>query len=72
MKLGWTECGGPPVTPPGRKGFGQVVFERIGASLEGDIAVDFRRGGFFCSIRIAGSNLLGGARSRERETHSGR
>ena len=60
VKLGWTECGGPPVTPPGRKGFGQVVFERIGASLEGDIAIDFQPNGFSCSITIAASNLLPG------------
>jgi len=60
VKLEWTECGGPPVTPPGRKGFGQVVFERIGASLEGDIAIDFQPNGFSCSITIAASNLLPG------------
>ena len=40
-----------------RKGFGQVVFERIGASLDGDITTDFRPEGFVCAVTIAANNL---------------
>jgi PAS domain S-box-containing protein len=58
VKLTWQERGGPPVESPRRKGFGQVVFERIGASLDGDIAVDFPPEGFVCAITIGAENLL--------------
>lgn len=58
IELIWTEEGGPPVRAPERKGFGQVVFERIGASLDGAITPDFRREGFCCRIAIGSSNLL--------------
>jgi PAS domain S-box-containing protein len=54
----WEEQGGPPVTEPTHKGFGQVVFERIGASLDGNIATEFRPEGFVCSVTIAANNLL--------------
>src|SRR5436190_19661708 len=37
----WHEHGGPPVAEPTHKGFGQVVFERIGASLDGNITTEF-------------------------------
>jgi PAS domain S-box-containing protein len=58
VRLNWQEHGGPPVRHPERKGFGQVVFERIGASLDGDISVDFRPEGFACAVTIAANNLL--------------
>ena len=58
IKLNWLERGGPPVRQPKRKGFGQVVFERIGASLDGDISVDFRPEGFVCDVTIAANNLV--------------
>ena len=36
--MAWVERGGPPVTPPLRKGFGHTVFERIVAkTLNGDL-----------------------------------
>ena len=58
VRLIWQERGGPPVRQPKRKGFGQVVFERIAASLDGDISVDFRPEGFVCDVTIAANNLL--------------
>ena len=54
----WEEQGGPPVSEPSHKGFGQVVFERIGASLDGNIATEFRPEGFVCSVTIAANNLI--------------
>src|SRR5437763_4015221 len=62
VELIWQEQGGPPVAAPQRKGFGQVVFERIGASLDGDISTDFRPEGFVCTVTIAANNLLSSAR----------
>jgi hypothetical protein len=35
-----------------------VVFERIGASLDGNIVTDFRPAGLVCEITIAANNLL--------------
>ncbi len=62
VRITWEESGGPAVTPPQRKGFGQVVFERIGASLDGDVAIEFRPEGFFCAVTVAANNLLASAR----------
>jgi two-component sensor histidine kinase len=62
VRITWEESGGPAVTPPQRKGFGQVVFERIGASLDGDIAIEFRPEGFFCAVTVAANNLLASMR----------
>jgi len=58
IELVWQERGGPPVTEPQRKGFGQVMFERIGASLDGDISTKFRPEGFVCIVTIAANNLI--------------
>ena len=58
VALTWTESGGPPVGPPTRRGFGQVVFERIGAALDGAISTEFRPEGLVCAITIGASNLL--------------
>lgn len=58
----WQEQGGPPVAEPTRKGFGQVMFERIGASLDGSITTDFRPEGFVCTVTVAANNLIPEAR----------
>ena len=58
----WREQGGPPVGEPSRKGFGQVMFERIGASLDGSISTDFRPEGFVCTVTVAANNLIAEAR----------
>jgi PAS domain S-box-containing protein len=73
VRLTWQERGGPAVEPPRRKGFGQVVFERIGASLDGDIAVDFQPEGFVCAVNIGAENLVqsgGLARAAPRGDHA--
>ena len=60
VELRWTETGGPPVATPDRKGFGQVVFERIGGSLDGDVTSDYRPEGLACAVTMAASNFLPG------------
>jgi PAS domain S-box-containing protein len=57
-RLTWRERGGPLVVPPKRRGFGQVVFERIGASLDGNIATDYPPEGFVCAVNIGPENLF--------------
>ena len=49
--LRWQESGGPPVTPPSRKGFGSRVIERgLAHELEGAVDLDYRREGLVCTI----------------------
>jgi PAS domain S-box-containing protein len=58
-RLTWREEGGPAVTAPQRKGFGQVMFERIGASLDGSVALDYLPQGLTCVIQIGAGNVYG-------------
>ena len=51
--LHWKEKGGPPVTPPSRKGFGSQVIERgLAHELEGTVHLDYRADGVICTIDI--------------------
>ena len=51
--LNWQEKGGPPVTPPARKGFGSRVLERgLAHELEGRVHLDYQPGGVVCTINI--------------------
>jgi two-component sensor histidine kinase/PAS domain-containing protein len=38
LTISWAECGGPPVSPPGRRGFGTVVMqEMVEHSVDGNV-----------------------------------
>ncbi|HEX8532605.1 MAG TPA: HWE histidine kinase domain-containing protein [Allosphingosinicella sp.] len=51
LRLTWQESGGPPVTPPARRGFGSRMIERaLSAELEGDVKLAFEPGGVVCTI----------------------
>lgn len=51
--LEWQESGGPPVTPPKRRGFGTRLVERgLRHDLGGEVALGFGHGGVTCSIDI--------------------
>jgi two-component sensor histidine kinase len=51
LRLVWTESGGPPVTPPRRRGFGSMMLERALASeLVGSVRLDFAPAGLSCTI----------------------
>jgi PAS domain S-box-containing protein len=53
VKLRWTEAGGPPVTPPTRKGFGTQVMEAmIRGHVGGDVRLDWRAEGLACEIAL--------------------
>lgn len=48
FRLDWTGSGGPPVTPPSRRGFGTRLIER---GLSGGSATsDYRPGGLACTL----------------------
>jgi two-component sensor histidine kinase len=59
LSLNWTEQGGPPVSPPSRKGFGHVVIgEMVERTLNGKVAVDFAHQGLKWSVSIPALNLV--------------
>jgi two-component sensor histidine kinase len=42
----WVECGGPPVVPPTRRGFGSSVIKSMAElSLDGEVELDFAPSG---------------------------
>lgn len=47
----WQERGGPPVTPPKRKGFGSVLLERAVATADDPPRFDYAREGFSYEVR---------------------
>jgi PAS domain S-box-containing protein len=51
LRLQWAESGGPPVTPPTRRGFGSRLIERgLAAELGGVVTLNFAAGGLVCDI----------------------
>lgn len=53
LQLSWTETGGPPVTPPARKGFGSRLVERaLAMELAGDVRIDYEPSGVICKIDV--------------------
>ncbi|HEY7384052.1 MAG TPA: PAS domain S-box protein [Beijerinckiaceae bacterium] len=49
--LRWAEAGGPPVAPPGRKGFGSRLIERsLVVELGGEATIDYAVGGVVCRV----------------------
>jgi PAS domain S-box-containing protein len=53
IELIWTESGGPPVSPPSRRGFGlRLISDSIAHELGGEVALEFAAGGLVCTIRL--------------------
>lgn len=53
LGLRWIESGGPPVTPPTRRGFGTSIMENIVArQLGGEVHFDWRDRGLACEITL--------------------
>ncbi|WP_269716047.1 PAS domain-containing sensor histidine kinase [Caulobacter sp. NIBR2454] len=51
LRLIWTESGGPPVTPPRRRGFGSRLMEKgLAAELGGQVTLSFDPAGVVCII----------------------
>lgn len=52
LAIRWIEHGGPPVTPPERRGFGSRLLERgLAAELHGEVLLRFEPEGLECLIR---------------------
>jgi PAS domain S-box-containing protein len=59
LLLNWIERGGPPVSPPLRKGFGHVVIgEMVERSLGGKVAMEFASAGLQWRVSIPAANLV--------------
>jgi two-component sensor histidine kinase len=51
LVLRWREIGGPPVKPPGRKGFGSRLIEQsVALQLDGVAKIDFQPDGVVCTL----------------------
>ncbi len=58
-RLSWEEAGGPPVTPPARRGFGRVVIERtVARAMQGRVKLDFAPEGLRWAIEFPDWNLV--------------
>jgi PAS domain S-box-containing protein len=54
----WIERGGPPVTPPRRRGFGSTVIETGARMLGGTARLDYAPGGLCCAIDMPANRVL--------------
>jgi two-component sensor histidine kinase/PAS domain-containing protein len=53
LRLTWTESGGPPVTPPARRGFGARLLERgLAAELSGEVELTYDAAGLICQMAL--------------------
>ncbi|MCR5877247.1 sensor histidine kinase [Phenylobacterium sp. J367] len=53
LKLTWQERGGPPVTPPTRRGFGSRLIERsLQGEMRGEAVLDFAPAGLVCRVTL--------------------
>jgi two-component sensor histidine kinase len=54
VDLLWREIGGPPVTPPQRRGFGSTLIERSLSTRAGNsVTIDYAPDGLVCRWRLA-------------------
>jgi PAS domain S-box-containing protein len=54
LHIVWREHGGPPVSPPRRKGFGMNLLERgLAREFVGGVHIDFAPEGFRCEMRLS-------------------
>ncbi|HZG09642.1 MAG TPA: HWE histidine kinase domain-containing protein [Allosphingosinicella sp.] len=54
LRIAWREHGGPPVSPPGRSGFGLRMIDRaLAADLGGHVEMDFADDGLVCRIEAS-------------------
>jgi PAS domain S-box-containing protein len=54
LTIRWLENGGPPVTPPTRRGLGAVMLARALAGLQGETRMEWRPEGLLCEMILPG------------------
>jgi PAS domain S-box-containing protein len=68
FRMGWRETDGPPVTPPGRKGFGHaVISQMVASSLRAQVALDYAREGVSWTLDAPDSSVTQAASAAEAE-----
>ncbi len=51
LRLHWKESGGPPVSPPSRRGFGTLLIEsELAKQVKGDVRLNYDPAGVVCEI----------------------
>src|SRR5690606_37832030 len=59
LQLRWEESGGPPVSPPTRRGFGHAVIELLtAASMQGTAVLDWGPEGLCWTLEVPESSLV--------------
>jgi two-component sensor histidine kinase len=58
LQLTWRESGGPPVTPPAKKGFGCFVLERVTVNALGEGSLEFKSEGLVWTCIIRPEHLV--------------
>jgi two-component sensor histidine kinase len=53
LLLTWRESGGPPVTPPTRKGFGSVLIGQALAGQGSKAHIEYARDGLVCTVELS-------------------
>lgn len=68
LVIQWREAGGPPVTPPGRRGFGtRLVTQVVARALRAEVDMDFRPEGLVCRMTMPRAVV-----EADRQTQAGR
>ena len=53
LVMRWQEIGGPPVSPPTRKGFGSRLIEGgLARELNGQVAIAYETTGVVCTVDV--------------------
>jgi PAS domain S-box-containing protein len=59
FKMDWTECNGPPVRPPDRRGFGSTIIEAMAKqAVGGDVQLDYDPKGLSWHLACPAANAL--------------
>ena len=59
LRMRWSECGGPPVSVPTRRGFGSRVLEAIARDqLGGRVSRDWQISGLTCDIELPSARVM--------------
>jgi PAS domain S-box-containing protein len=68
VDLQWSESGGPPVSPPTRRGFGVTILEKVtGRELSGEARVEHRREGVRVAVTIGAAAIAVAAEPEQAE-----
>jgi PAS domain S-box-containing protein len=69
--MNWTERGGPPVSPPQRRGFGTIVMREMAErSAGGRVELDYAPAGVTWNLTCPAANVLDARETRWKPTHA--